>query len=78
MEPVAARLQQTAKEGALATVRAAVDPDAAGGDFYGPSRFFGLTGDPVPIEPAAAARDKAVQRMLWRESELLTGVKYPV
>ncbi|MGA6206078.1 oxidoreductase [Nocardia testacea] len=68
--------QQSAAMGALASLRAAVDGEARGGDFYGPTRMFGLKGHPELIEPAACARDTEAQARLWLESERLTGVVY--
>jgi NAD(P)-dependent dehydrogenase (short-subunit alcohol dehydrogenase family) len=70
-------LLQSPHLGALATVRAAVDPDARGGDYYGPPGRAQFTGFPARVEPSALARDAQQQRRLWAESERLTGVTYP-
>jgi NAD(P)-dependent dehydrogenase (short-subunit alcohol dehydrogenase family) len=65
--------------GALATLRAATDPAARGGDYYGPDGWFmRASGHPVRAEPSAAARDTDMQRRLWTESERLTGVTYRI
>lgn len=63
---------QPARIGALPLVRAAVDPDARGGEFYGP-RYL-LMGYPVRETPSRRARNSADARRLWEESEKLTGV----
>lgn len=68
----------TAAEGALPSLRAAVDPDVHGGDFYGPDGFHGIKGLPRRVEPAAVARDEAASTMLWERCEKLTGVRYPL
>jgi NAD(P)-dependent dehydrogenase (short-subunit alcohol dehydrogenase family) len=63
-------------DGALPTLRAATDPDAAGGSYWGPSRFFGLNGPPAPARVSGRARDEAVAEKLWEASEKLTGVSF--
>ncbi|MEV6323796.1 oxidoreductase [Nocardia sp. NPDC051787] len=77
LQPLISLVQQPAAAGALAIVRAAVDPQVAGGEFYGPSGLFGLKGYPVLTEPARQALDVRTQQRLWRESERLTGIEYP-
>jgi NAD(P)-dependent dehydrogenase (short-subunit alcohol dehydrogenase family) len=62
--------------GALPTLRAAVDPAARGGEYYGPGGWGEWTGSPVRVESSAASHDVEVQRRLWAESERLTGVSY--
>jgi NAD(P)-dependent dehydrogenase (short-subunit alcohol dehydrogenase family) len=64
-------------DGALPTLRAATDPGAAGGSYWGPSRFFELSGPPAPARIPARARDEAVAARLWEVSEELTGVTFP-
>jgi NAD(P)-dependent dehydrogenase (short-subunit alcohol dehydrogenase family) len=64
-------------DGALPTLRAATDPAAAGGSYWGPARFFELSGPPVPAAIIARARDEAVAARLWEVSEKLTGVSFP-
>jgi NAD(P)-dependent dehydrogenase (short-subunit alcohol dehydrogenase family) len=62
--------------GALPTLRAAVDPDARGGDYFGPDGFLSLGGYPVKEQSSARSHDAAVAERLWVESEKLTGVKF--
>ena len=69
---------QGAAMGALPTLRAATDPAAAGGEFYGPGGLAQAKGYPVRVSPAARSRDESARRRLWDESERLTGVTYPV
>jgi len=71
-------LGQSAAMGALATLRAATDPAAQGGEYYGPGRRGELRGYPRLVDPSERARDVDAQERLWRESERLTGVSYPV
>ncbi len=63
--------------GALTTLRAAVDPEARGGDYYGPRGIFELMGYPKKVCTSSAARNVPDAERLWRISEELTGVSYP-
>ena len=73
--PLLGIVMQSAAMGALPTLRAAVDPQATGGDYYGPGGFQEIRGYPVLVESTAAAHDVAAARKLWEVSEALTGVK---
>jgi len=61
---------------ALSILRAATDPAASGGQFYGPGGRFGLTGPPVLIRSGRVVLDRRRQHALWTASEELTGVRY--
>jgi NAD(P)-dependent dehydrogenase (short-subunit alcohol dehydrogenase family) len=67
---------QDAPQGALPSLRAAVDPAARGGLYYGPSGRKQYRGYPVPVESSARSHDTADGRRLWDISERLTGVSY--
>jgi hypothetical protein len=69
-------IAQDAQMGALPVLRAATDPAARGGQYYGPGGLGHLTGYPEPVTAARRARDGGVQARLWEESERLTGVSY--
>jgi NAD(P)-dependent dehydrogenase (short-subunit alcohol dehydrogenase family) len=71
LQPIAS---QDAVHGALPTLFAAVAPEAQPGGYYGPDGFQELKGYPVPVKIAPAAKDVAVAKRLWAESERLTGV----
>jgi NAD(P)-dependent dehydrogenase (short-subunit alcohol dehydrogenase family) len=71
-------LMQSPHKGALAAIRAAVDPDVRGGDYYGPPGRAQFTGYPTRVESTASSHDTTAQRRLWQESERLTGITYPV
>jgi NAD(P)-dependent dehydrogenase (short-subunit alcohol dehydrogenase family) len=71
-------LGQSAAMGALATLRAAADPAARGGEYYGPGGRGELKGYPRLVASTERARDVEAQQRLWQESERLTGVSYPV
>ena len=70
--------KQSAAMGALPTLRAATDPAARGGEYYGPGGLAQFKGYPVRVSPAGRSPDQSAQRRLWAESEQLTGVTYPV
>jgi len=65
---------QSKERGAWPVVRAALDPDAANGTFWGPR--FGLTGPPRQAEPVAASRVEDAGAEVWRQAEAATGVGY--
>jgi NAD(P)-dependent dehydrogenase (short-subunit alcohol dehydrogenase family) len=68
-------IAQGVEMGALPTLRAAADPGARGGEYYGPRRRHD-TGYPVRVESSARSHDEADQRRLWDVSERLTGVSF--
>jgi NAD(P)-dependent dehydrogenase (short-subunit alcohol dehydrogenase family) len=67
---------QTARQGARPTVRAATDPSAVGGEYYGPSRRNEQRGAPVQVESNPESYSEVDAEKLWTESERLTGVNY--
>jgi len=69
---------QDSAMGALPTLRAATDPEAIGGTYYGPGGPFQLTGYPVVVTSSVRSYNKEAQRKLWAESERLTQVSYPL
>jgi NAD(P)-dependent dehydrogenase (short-subunit alcohol dehydrogenase family) len=71
-------LLQSPQMGALSTVRAAVDPEVRGGDYYGPPGRAQFTGYPTRVQATPASHDPQAQHRLWQESERLTGVTYPI
>ncbi|MFJ5263332.1 oxidoreductase [Streptomyces sp. NPDC088387] len=71
-------LIQTAERGAWPTVRAATDPAAEGGQYYGPDGFLESSGRPKVVRSSDASYDTQLQRRLWDLSEKLTGVAFPL
>jgi NAD(P)-dependent dehydrogenase (short-subunit alcohol dehydrogenase family) len=67
---------QSAHMGALPTVRAAVDSQASGGEYFGPEGLFELRGYPTKVGCTSAAKDEASARTLWARSIELTKVDY--
>ena len=64
--------------GALATLRAATDPNVRGAEYYGPDGIRELRGHPKRVESNKQSHDQDVQGRLWTVSEELTGVTFPV
>lgn len=60
--------------GAWPIVRAATDPYAAGGEFYGPSRS--VVGVPVIVTPVAQSADSEFGRQFWTMAERATGLTF--
>ncbi len=75
--PVAKYMIQDATGGAMPEIRAAVDPDVKGGQYYGPSGGQEMTGPPVLVKSSAASHNLEDAKRLWQISEELTGVAYP-
>jgi NAD(P)-dependent dehydrogenase (short-subunit alcohol dehydrogenase family) len=69
-------LAQPAAHGAWPILRAATDPDARGGDYYGPGGFAEQRGHPVRVGMSAQAMDDADAAWLWERSVELTGVGF--
>lgn len=61
---------------AWSAVRAATDPDAAGGQYWG--RRGTITGKPVLQRPVASSRAPTFGAELWTLSERLVGQTFPV
>ena len=72
-EPVIA---QSPAMGALPLLRAATDPRAAGGQFYGPANPLQTKGHPKLVRSSARSYDQELARRLWETSEKLTGVSF--
>jgi len=67
---------QPGPQGALPTLRAAIDPDTKTGDYYGPSGFGEMRGFPKKVYANKLAHDERIAKKLWQVSEELTGVTF--
>jgi hypothetical protein len=76
IRPVTFWLVQSAERGALPVLRAATDPSAAGGDYYGPGGWRQFTGEPVRVRSSTQSHDRTAAHRLWEMSEQLTAVAY--
>ncbi len=75
-ERFAPQMGQSPADGALPTLRAATDPTAVGGDYFGPAKLGGSRGPAIKVKPRPRAFDVHDARGLWEESVRLTGVDY--
>lgn len=66
---------QSADQGALPTLRAAVEPKVSG-KFFGPKNLFGARGAPIEVRLPKQSLDQDTARSLWQTSEILTGIRY--
>ena len=76
--PIAGVFFQSARMGALPILRAATDPDAASGEYYGPNRPNERKGYPVIVASSPESHDAEVAGRLWEQSERLTGVNFEI
>ena len=67
---------QKAEMGVLPTLRAAIDPDAINGDYFGPDGFREMRGNPIKVKSNAMSLNAQKAEQLWAISEKLTGIKY--
>jgi NAD(P)-dependent dehydrogenase (short-subunit alcohol dehydrogenase family) len=69
-------ISQDAAHGALPTLLAAVDPQAASGDYYGPDGLFELKGYPRKVLIPSQAQNSKDAEQLWKEAESLAGITF--
>ncbi len=67
---------QTVDMGVLPQLRAAFDPNAKGGEYYSPEKFFHLKGYPIIKPSNRRSRNRNIAKRFWEVSEELTGIKY--
>lgn len=76
IHPLFKLLVQKPNMGVLPELRAATDPNAKGGEYYGPSGIAEVKGYPVIVEPTKAARNREDAKRLWDISEMLTSISF--
>jgi NAD(P)-dependent dehydrogenase (short-subunit alcohol dehydrogenase family) len=74
LTPLFGVMAQDAKQGALPQIRAAVDPEVKGGQYYGPHK--GMKGDPVLVTSNGDSHDTESAKKLWEASEEITGISF--
>ena len=67
---------QSSAMGALPSIRAAVDPDAVSGQYYGPDGKGERSGYPIIVDSNKTSKNPEYARKLWEISQKLTGVNY--
>jgi len=76
IQPLMKIIFQSSAMGALPSLRAAVDPEARGGLYYGPDGKGERSGYPVIVSSNEASHDLQDAKKLWLISEQLTGISY--
>lgn len=76
IQPVMKMVFQSSAMGALPSLRAAVDPEALGGQYYGPDGKGEKSGYPIVVDSNVASKNEKDAIKLWEISEDLTGIKY--
>ncbi|MDA3816916.1 MAG: oxidoreductase [Prolixibacteraceae bacterium] len=69
-------VMQDAAKGALPQIRASVDSNVKGGEYYGPGGIGEIAGYPVLVKSTPASHNAEDAKKLWEVSEKLTGVTY--
>jgi len=67
----------TPETAGLPALLATTSPDADGGRFYGPRRFWHMSGPPAEQRPYRRLRSLEDAQRIWRLSEQLTEVSFP-
>ena len=78
LTPVVSLVAQKPAMGALPTLRAATDPTAKGGQYYGPDGIGESSGHPKVVASSKQSHDTSIQEHLWTVSEQITGVTFAV
>jgi len=76
VEALGGWIAQGKDRGAWPEVRAAVDPDAVNGEYFGP-RWM-LRGRPVRVQPVASSADPGFGAALWADAERRAGVGFGI
>ncbi|MGB0931289.1 MAG: oxidoreductase [Chitinophagales bacterium] len=63
-------------KGALPTLRAALDENAKGGDYFGPDGWREFKGKPIKVRSTRRSKNEETAKKLWEVSERLTGTAY--
>jgi NAD(P)-dependent dehydrogenase (short-subunit alcohol dehydrogenase family) len=71
-------LSQSPQMGCMPTLRAATDPGVRGGQYYGPAGPAEQRGYPKAVHSSGQSHDEGLQLKLWKVSEELTGISYPL
>lgn len=78
LSPLFMWISQGQEMGALPQIRASVDPDVKGGEYYGPEGRNEMKGYPVRVESSTASHNLEDAARLWEKSERLTGVRFEI
>jgi NAD(P)-dependent dehydrogenase (short-subunit alcohol dehydrogenase family) len=74
--PIIKLMTQSAKNGAMPTLYAALNADVSGGDYIGPKGFLEMKGKPHKTISTPLSHDTDIAEKLWGITEKLTGITY--
>ena len=74
LDILSAIISQGKDKGAWPIVRAAIDPSAKGGEFYGPKRS--VAGAPVLLDPVPSSASEEFGDQFWKDAEAATGIPF--
>jgi NAD(P)-dependent dehydrogenase (short-subunit alcohol dehydrogenase family) len=74
LDVLSAIISQGKDRGAWPIVRAAIDPNARGGEFYGPRRS--VSGRPVLLDPVPSSASAEFGAEFWQQAEAATGITF--
>lgn len=69
-------LAMNVEQGTLPILRAAVQGDLKGGEFFGPTKMGEIKGYPELVKSSTKSHDLEIAKKLWEVSEKLTGITY--
>ena len=76
LKPLMSPFIQEQEMGALPEIRASVDSQVKGGEYYGPDGFNEMKGFPVRVQSNSTSHNLEDAKKLWEVSEKLTGVRF--
>jgi NAD(P)-dependent dehydrogenase (short-subunit alcohol dehydrogenase family) len=76
IRPLGSLFLQSAKNGALPILYAALCTDITGGEFIGPDGFQQMRGYPARVETDDYSKNQEIAKRLWKTSEDMTHVSY--
>ena len=74
--PLFMGMAQDQAMGALPQIRACIDQEVNGGEYYGPDRNWEMKGFPVKVTSNHASHNEQDARRLWKLSEDITGISF--
>jgi NAD(P)-dependent dehydrogenase (short-subunit alcohol dehydrogenase family) len=78
MTPFLPFFTHSPEKAALPMLYAVLGKDVKGGDYFGPTGFNGMKGEPGKVKSKPQSEDKEVAKRLWEVSEKLTGEKFVI
>ncbi len=76
--PITVLFLHSPEKAALPSLMAAMDENVKGGEYFGPTGFNGMKGEPGKVKSLRHSYDKEVAKKLWEVSEELTHSKFDI